>query len=53
MNNKQQNITTKLQNLVKRKKTPIVVTKAGSVKKASRSSGSSFEGDYYPSSYAE
>lgn len=53
MNNKK-NITTKLQKLVKRKNTPIVVIKAGSIKKVSRSSsGSSFESDYIPSSYAE
>lgn len=53
MNNKK-NITTKLQKLVKRKNTPIIVIKAGSIKKVSRATnGSSFETDYYFSSYAE
>ena len=39
---------------VKRKNTPIIVIKAGSIKKVSRATnGSSFETDYYFSSYAE
>lgn len=45
--NKNQNITTKLQNLVKKKHTPVVVIKAGSIKKKS-SSDSGFESDYFP-----
>ena len=49
MNNKQNNITAKLQNLVKKRKKTLVVIKAGSVKNYRRTSGSSFGEEYYPS----
>ena len=40
--------TKKLQNLVKKKKTQIIVIKAGSIKTSTHSSGTSSEA-YYPS----
>jgi len=49
MNNQQNNITAKLQNLVKKRKRTVVVIKAGSIKNVRRASSSSFEGEYYPS----
>ena len=51
MNNKSNGITTKLQKLVKKRKTALVVIKAGSIKNIARttSGSSSFEGEYYPS----
>jgi hypothetical protein len=45
----QNNITAKLQDLVKKRKRTLVVIKAGSIKNNRRTSSSSFEGDYYPS----
>jgi len=50
---KQQTITTKLQNLVKKKNTPLVITKAGSIKRFSRSSDSGGYGGEYSPSYDE
>jgi hypothetical protein len=49
MDAKQNNITAKLQNLVKKRKTTVVVIKAGSIKNVRRNSGDSFGEDYYPS----
>ena len=49
MDAKQNNITAKLQNLVKKRKTTVVVIKAGSIKNARRSSDGGFGEDYYPS----
>lgn len=49
MDTKQNNITAKLQNLVKKRKRTLVVIKAGSIKNVRRTSGSSFGEDYYPS----
>ena len=49
-NNKPNNMTRKLQKLVKKRKREVVVIKAGSIKRHARSSGSME--DYYPS-YAE
>ena len=51
MNNKPNNMTVKLQKLVKKRKTDTVVIKAGSIKRPAKSSSGSME-DYYPS-YAE
>jgi len=51
MKNKQNYITEKLQKLVKKRKTPIVVIKAGSIKFVSSNSSNSSESDYYPSSF--
>jgi len=48
MDVKQNNITAKLQNLVKKRKTTIVVIKAGSIKNVRRNLESSFGEDYYP-----
>ena len=45
--NKTKNATKKLQNLVKERKTPIVVTKQGSIKRRSNSSGESVESYCY------
>ena len=45
-------ITKKLQDLVKKRKTNIVLIKAGSIKTSTSNSGSSSE-DYYPSSSDE
>ncbi|MCK4902011.1 MAG: hypothetical protein KAS76_01540 [Thermoplasmatales archaeon] len=50
VNNKHPDMTTKLQKLVKKRKREVVVTKAGSIKRHARSSGSME--DYCPS-YAE
>ena len=50
INNKPNNMTGKLQKLVKKRKREVVVIKAGSIKRHARSSGSME--DYY-SSYAE
>ena len=50
INNKSNNMTKKLQKLVKKRKKEVVVIKAGSIKRHARSSGSME--DYYPS-YAE
>jgi hypothetical protein len=49
MKNKQDNITKKLQNLVKRKHIPLVVIKVGSTKRDARTSNSTSIGEYYPS----
>lgn len=49
MKNKQDNITTKLQNLVKKKHTPLVVIKVGSTKRDTKTSSSTSVGEYYPS----
>lgn len=49
MRNEQNNITAKLQNLIKKRKTTVVVIKAGSIKNVRRTSNSSFGEDYYPS----
>ena len=49
MDVKQNNITAKLQNLVKKRKTTIVVIKAGSIKNVRRNSENSLGEDYYPS----
>ena len=51
MKNKQNNTTSRLQKLVKKRKTPKVVIKAGSIKFYSRNSTSSEDGEYYPSSF--
>ncbi len=48
--NKPKNATKKLQSLVKNRKTPVVVTKQGSLKKKSSSDGESVE-NYCYSSY--
>ncbi|UCD14582.1 MAG: hypothetical protein JSW60_03960 [Thermoplasmatales archaeon] len=49
-----QDYTAKLQNLLKKKNTPLVVIKAGSVKRSTKTSNSgNFGGDYYPSSNEE
>jgi len=50
MKNKQKYMTQKLQKLVKKRKTPKVVIKAGSIKFISRNSRGS-ETDYIPSSF--
>ena len=50
MKNKQKKVTSKLQKLVKKRKTPKVVIKAGSVR-YSRKSSSSPASDYYPSGF--
>jgi len=50
MKNKQNNVTLKLQKLVKKRKTPKVVIKAGTVKFYSKNSSGS-DSDYYPSSF--
>ena len=49
MDKKHNNVTEKLQKLVKKRKTTLVVIKAGSIKNVTRTSSSSFEGEYYPS----
>ena len=49
MDAKQNNITAKLQNLVKKRKTTVVVIKAGSIKNVRRNSDGGFGEDYYPS----
>ena len=49
MKNKQENITTKLQNLVKKKHMPLGVIKVGSTKRNARTSNSTSVGEYYPS----
>ena len=48
MKNKKENITTKLQDLVKKKRMPLVVIKLGSAKRSTRSSNSTSVGEYYP-----
>ena len=50
MKNKQNKMTLKLQKLVKKRKTPKVVIKAGSVRFYSKNSSSS-DSEYYPSSF--
>lgn len=42
-------ITKRLQNMVKKKNTPTIVIKAGSVKQNYRSSDGTSTSDYYPS----
>lgn len=47
MDAKRNNITAKLQNLVKKRKTTVVVIKAGPIKNVRRNSDGSFGEDYY------
>ena len=49
MKNKNENVTVRLKNLVKKKNMTTVVYKAGSVKRNSRSRQSGSFDDYYPS----
>jgi hypothetical protein len=48
MKNKQNKMTERLQKLVKKRKTPKVVIKAGTVRFTQRRSSSSPDSDYYP-----
>ena len=51
---KQQSITERLRDIVKKKNTPLVIIKAGSIRRVSRTSGGDgYEGDYYQSYYDE
>lgn len=49
--NKQNKMTSRLQKLVKKRKTPKVVIKAGTVRFTSRKSSNSPDSDYYPSGF--
>ncbi len=51
MKNNQRYVTERLQKLVKKRKTPLVVIKAGSIKFITRKSGDS-DGEYIPSSFS-
>jgi len=51
MKNKQNKITERLQKLVKKRKTPKVVIKAGTVRFTPRKSSSSPDTEYYPSGF--